>query len=72
MRKIMTAMTALALIAAPTTAAMAQGNNGRGEEMSEGRRAQMGHGIAFAVVAIIIVFALFLVFNNDDDEAESP
>ena len=71
MRKIMTALTALSLVAAPTTAAYAQANRGAGEEMDEGQRLQLGHGVAIAVIALAVLFAIILILD-DDEGSESP
>ena len=71
MRKIMTALTALSLIAAPTTVAYAQVDRGTGEELSDDQKLQLGHGVAIAIVALGALFAILLILD-DDDEAESP
>ena len=71
MRKIMTALTALSLVAAPTTAAFAQASRDNGEELSDEHRLQMGHGVAFAVIGLAVLFALFLILD-DDEGSESP
>jgi uncharacterized membrane protein len=74
MRKLLTAVTALSLIAAPTASAMAQS---RAPAQTEDASNMGDEGlfaspiVIIAGIAVLVLF-YFLVIKDDDDEPESP